>query len=833
MDFDETITKLHGALSSFEEDTPVLRKQHTLKQIFDKATDVDKSRMIFFMLLNSNTAVQDELMNNDDIGLLTGICPSLSVEELASLLLTLKLTGHISAIITSCPFIMIVEVIDVLLKDFSADDALSGICDLTVGIFEKINKADITESSYVLPYFNKFIDKLWTLFDSDNFSVLMDCVFKMYVNCLRIFNIKECDYRYNPVFRFEWGELKMGDSAVQCTGSEWLVPFLEDFKTKFSSLCSSYHDKPEMGMDVLKSHSASETAYLLYLEICKTGIETSLLDVLNCFMKRPEPECVDIGTIIRKIRNGRAGDSKSLFKALVNFSNALESEEAVHCIKENLNLGDEEDMRFVYDTLKVMIEKNHTDQLQELMISCLESMTLEGQLRCLNEYFGERHRFMLEPDRFDERLMEEFNKLSEVDGNAKTLLISFCIQSPLKTISKICRLGLSSPTQASATLDYLKMLKSACVSVDGEDGLNNLNTVLNSLFESGDLTDKEKQCLSNLIARLQKENLLGVEFAEICLLGNIRKEVDNVNWGKAVFLLDVLKSLVKLKTFHCKEAALLAFLSQLLDHSTWDYCSFSTELADAREIVITIITWMMRKKKVNSEAEVSWLRQKISSCCEVNRFYFCELWHSWNLDFPANKDLYKQLLLLLNAHTNEQSIIDSIILELPSRKLHDLRISLINALIKVLPVLIRQEWTKLFMCVVSIMTSWSKLEESRSVLNAKAEVYIIFATCLHCLAQNMNRRKETSPCFEFCLRNFGRTIHQIFLTGEKIEPGMCVKILKGLLFVLHGVRCPESRRSNALALSPLVFSLKEAGRKSEGTIDEIEELEEWFKNDFI
>lgn len=578
-----------------------------MKQIFDKANDVDKHKMILFLILNSGTMVQVELSNDFYFGLITGICPKITLSELSYLLLTLKLTKFMSTIIISWPFKLTTELLDHILNDFSGDDVLSGISELIVAMFQKIKKVNTNDLfddvSYIMPCFQRYINKLWTLFNSDNFPYLMDCTLRIYLSCLKIYNIKDCDYRCNDAFNIVSSDClisKSFHSELQRLDCDWLVHFLEDFKIKFNSICLPYLDDPRLYEKVLQSNSVNENASRIREEILKADVKTDLLDGLNRLIKNPAPTGIEVDSLILRLHNCQSGESKAVFKDLIMLPNAFDHEEAFNYIKDHLYLGDEKDLKAVFKNLKVKMSEQHSNQHQELMISCLERMTLDEQLRCLNEYFADPLSFMLEPEKFDERLLETFNKFSDVNGSIQTCLISFCIQSPLKTIDKICRQGLMSPMLASASADHLKMLKSACLAAARKDCLNNLNTVLKALFESGDLTHKERECLIKIIIKLHREELLDTDFFEVCLLGNIEREVGNANWGEAIFLLDALRSLLKINMIHIKEIALLAFMSQLLDHASWQCCSFSTQLADAREIIISVITYVLHKAKLDN-----------------------------------------------------------------------------------------------------------------------------------------------------------------------------------------------------------------------------------------
>lgn len=147
--------------------------------------------------------------------------------------------------------------------------------------------------------------------------------------------------------------------------------------------------------------------------------------------------------------------------------------------------------------------------------------------------------------------------------------------------------------------------------------------------------------------------------------------------------------------------------------------------------------------------------------------------------------------------------------------------------------MITQEWTKLFVRVERILTIWLKWKENHADFNTKVETCIMLATGLYCMARVASHQIEIVPCFEFCLRNFAKTIHQIFLTGKAIEPGVCLKLVKTFLFILNGIQCRDIRRTNALALFPVVFALMDTVKKGETAIDEVERLEYWFRTGFF
>lgn len=135
---------------------------------------------------------------------------------------------------------------------------------------------------------------------------------------------------------------------------------------------------------------------------------------------------------------------------------------------------------------------------------------------------------------------------------------------------------------------------------------------------------------------------------------------------------------------------------------------------------------------------------------------------------------------------------------------------------QILPILTAKEWISLFTHLKSIASS-----DPSQFQNEDINIHVLdfFVTSLYILGLLTNQNRTSFPCFEFCVRNFGRLTQEIITSKKTLGPDAYLRLLKGITFFLRGIRLSAERESCSVILSPIILNSVDSIKNNEGNVD--------------
>lgn len=588
--------------------------------------------MIFFLFLNTKMDVSEQLKDDVSVGLFVEVCPLLEKNVFVDILFELQLETHLNSIIINCPVAASMEILPLLTEKLKTPSfhmchfSKTYLFGLLEAIFVKLCKKDGDSCSKLFALFQELLKLVESVLLTSVQHLSDDVVtftsvqfyhfFKFLYLCFTFLKEPKLNYRQNPIFEInlKLGSLNVGRSLSnapeKCFNA--VIKFCEKiFQGLTLDLWMSWADCFIEGAVVTAQRQIGEVVFLICEIIDKYDISLSeeLLSCLHHLRIKPETEedRIAVASLDDIIANVQGEAGAKWFKALIYHSNVCRNPSAVDCITYHLDLAGVKDN-------KVLLELAHThiisvepsDAVRNLFLLSLRKLSHKSQIAYLRPFFeGKTAELKIfEMSGFDSELTETFNKmkLSDCEANetddSLSKLFCLCVQSPVKTITKLCEHAAHNAREAEDCVRILSSWRPACqleVIQDAENKFNVISFVLNNLMNDDELSGKEKEQLIPVIVSVQKEKLTSDQFIETCVLDVINNSLKDEKWTKARFRLDVLKSCLKAKAFEFRRAAMLAFLVQLLDRLSWDWTSFSSQKAELKELNLSIIWFLLRQ----------------------------------------------------------------------------------------------------------------------------------------------------------------------------------------------------------------------------------------------
>lgn len=586
-----------------------------MTSVFRDVNEEARAQMAFFLVLNSKLGVTEELKDDMNVGLFVGASPTLTKEFLIEMLFELHLDDYLCEVIYSCPGVMVVELLDVLvnrLKDpnfHKKNHNKFFLHNINQGIFASMIDEKKTGNSalLVLDHFKELLTLAGTviatpmkLTDVSDEIVLYTgeqfySYFKSLLSCLKSYKNPGSSWKTSEIYEITINLTEELIENPEDIKEKSLYILLTQTETILKSLTlDMWMSWSDYSTDENKKSIQQSIGEIIY-EIIETIQESDIKiseDMKNCLSNlkiKPETEDdiitkADIDEIILNVENENNKSRDKWAKALAKFRNVLLNEEAVTCLVKNLELIHLEDLRLLIDEcLKNLDEKS-------LLLNIFKRLPVEDQYFYLEKILTEHDYNVLACD--PTGLTEIFNKIVNRDEDLESELVCYALQAPLKTVTKICELAVHNPKELDFASALLAKLKTVCL-LENFSEKNLISFVLKTLIDETSKS-KEKQNLIDLITKLFELNVIDFKFVEKIILETIRLEILNGNFGKVILSLEIVKSSLKLKALEYNRIVLLAFMSQVLGHLSWDWTAFTIEKVEGRGLTVSIISFLLK-----------------------------------------------------------------------------------------------------------------------------------------------------------------------------------------------------------------------------------------------
>ncbi|XP_067012155.2 uncharacterized protein [Anabrus simplex] len=791
-----------------------------------------------FLILNTDLEAQEWLKDDSNCGHLVDCSPALSKDLLLEIVYELSLLKYMCEAVILCPAFLSSELLEIAIAKSATSPPSSTMytcAEFAKAVYIKLiafiingydNFADMLEyiQSKFLSHYEKCINnvihppalKLPGMTQTlmyDQAGVLLTNMLSFINGCLEYY----VKYK-GPSEIYSSDTLDIYSIAVDYDYTDWKMS--EESNEKF--LMNSLHDKLfEAGIETVScitcdlwmyfaecdssfggerslQNDLAEAMYncLENINAVKArGIDSSrckdLITMLTSMAVKPRDEDDEIKeadlSIILKNVSSKDKTQKKWFKALFKFNELITNRECIHCIQNNMQFVDYEEVDIILKRtishLAIAKENETYDSLKLLALDCLQKLPLRSQLEIMNICLT---KYSISPilctEGFTAEMTETFNKAvnieKKMDEKFYSDFIRLGLQNPKEVMRKVIVEAVTSIQQCSLMVNILKtlwplkvlpvqQLSDGTVLPAGADEMledaNIWSLVISSLYQvivEHEWTDSEQENCLRLVAALVNESVIdGDKFLNLCLLPSLHSHLLVKNWQSVSLWLLILQTFVD-GTVEQKsgmnEAAILVMLAHTMETSQTTFFTFSSKALSVYEQalrLVEIVAAQFLEGICVKDRTMMWLQEELLTITSPRTvLYFRALWNSCGDEVPVHPDLEVKLVHLGNMKVSEEG----------RREIYS-KADFLTALIRLLPNSTSKEWN-------TIIHNMSLLVYDLPLNMTTASftfTHLAEAIVLLCHSVTAGRdltdseRECATSCLDHCVRNFALIIKEV------------------------------------------------------------------------
>nr|CAD7256943.1 unnamed protein product [Timema shepardi] len=675
-----------------------LNKNIITKKI-SSITDIDKRHELlrkihFFLVLNSDLSMVDELIDDQNYGHLANCVPVLSLPLLMEVVWGLSLLEYLAETIVFAPPCLIIELLDAALAKINSlepESILEPLNKLSHSIFLRVQTLKDSDPNIkyiklkifslfktLLSYFmgaNAVKLQSWTTDQLNTHAgYAMESLLQMLCNCLSSYSApslhkEELVQMYDVHYSYDCSKLCQGEKVQDISTEHFIDELLSVCKSNFSAItvdkwlfwteCDS-QTEPNKNLQCVLAEKMYICLDLLKLAKRRGSLVEELTQIMRSMARKPRDEDDEIReankeTIIQNVSDLNK-TRKKWFKVFLNTEDLLFDESCIHCLENNMELIDFEDLKYIFEIALSVIENTsdveRCERLKFLVLNAFKLLDIKSQLLILCPFLkkhGLKSVFLTKS--FNVTLTEVLNKAvaaSEEEENDRHLnvLLSdcacLCLEHAREVLWQLLLAAVTTEKRSALMVVVLNHLRCVCDLPLAESEENLITHLVRQVMGQETWTNQAETSFVQLVTSLVNNNILnsGV-FVQSCLLPALDDSVRDKNWTPLLRWLNTLQKFLDGSVkFNCgvDNACLLVLLAQVLERSHWSIHSFSQHVVLVREQISGLVDLVISKivKENKLPGSILFL---YSSLADTPRDAACSIaWLTWILPICTPKE---------------------------------------------------------------------------------------------------------------------------------------------------------------------------------------------------
>ncbi|XP_077289395.1 uncharacterized protein LOC143913455 [Arctopsyche grandis] len=708
MDFDSELTQIQGALVRADSVTPfknLLEKDDheavksvvdVLYQILSEKKYLNEDgvcleynevlrRINLFLILNCDLKIIDELVDNDDLGHLIWVTPTIPKYLLINLIWGLHLNTFYCEAIRYCRPKLSLELLRIVTQNIKKHHNLEKSIEYTRSVIPAIygatNRLLTRKEAFEKFILNGYYESLYELIkkfgnsstrpNKDKWSTnrllfhagkTLLHLLQMAIDCFNIFlnkpekvmskdydlyfltydtsrteKMHDVDSIINSLF------LKFND-VIFSTITEVVKAVNVDVYCSWSE--HPFNNDPHTTLQKV----IGESAYNLYnILISDCRFNSDVASLLLPISLRPV-ELADIIkdadrlTMLQKSKEPLA-QQKEWLTALSRKEYLFSDIECMDCVCSNAELLTDNVRRELFekgiDFFVTSGTSEHNNSAKNLTLTCFTLFNIEYKRITLWNVFADKPLgSWLEAEDFDVKFIEVLNKFTTVNEEMTSVFLDFFVQSPYKLYTKVLE-RCAKNSHALHLLDVLEIFRDmySIMFVDFHPDMKNVLEVsginLLVLYALKEIqldritTDVEKFSFEQMIQEIVQRNIIPVK---VVVTHYLMKEIDNLllirGCQYCLLFVRCLRTLFEAKLLVSDVGPILVRLGQILETSRWNLSDYTSS---AVELVHTTIEFQKKLLRhfietyVPSSKEYVWVTMNLKFLSPINFFYYQEI----------------------------------------------------------------------------------------------------------------------------------------------------------------------------------------------------------------
>nr|CAD7573515.1 unnamed protein product [Timema californicum] len=406
-----------------------LNKNIITKKI-SSITDIDKRHELlrkihFFLVLNSDLSMVDELIDDQNYGHLANCVPVLSLPLLMEVVWGLSLLEYLAETIVFAPPCLIIELLDAALAKINSlepESILEPLNKLSHSIFLRVQTLKDSDPNIkyiklkifslfktLLSYFmgaNAVKLQSWTTDQLNTHAgYAMESLLQMLCNCLSSYSApslhkEELVQMYDVHYSYDCSKLCQGEKVQDISTEHFIDELLSVCKSNFSAItvdkwlfwteCDS-QTEPNKNLQCVLAEKMYICLDLLKLAKRRGSLVEELTQIMRSMARKPRDEDDEIReankeTIIQNVSDLNK-TRKKWFKVFLNTEDLLFDESCIHCLENNMELIDFEDLKYIFEIALSVIENTsdveRCERLKFLVLNAFKLLDIKSQLLIL------------------------------------------------------------------------------------------------------------------------------------------------------------------------------------------------------------------------------------------------------------------------------------------------------------------------------------------------------------------------------------------------------------------------------------------------------------------
>nr|CAD7402809.1 unnamed protein product [Timema cristinae] len=774
--------------------------------------DIDKRHELlrkihFFLVLNSDLSMVDELIDDQNYGHLANCAPVLSLPLLMEVVWGLSLLEYLAETIVFAPPCLIIELLDAALAKINSlqpELILEPLNKLSHSVFLRVQTLKDSDPNIkyiklklfalfktLLSYFmgaNAVKFQSWTTDELNTHAgYAMESLLQMVCNCLSSYSTpslhkEELVQMYDVHYSYDCSKLCQGEKVRDISTEHFIDELLSVCKSNFSAITvdkwlfwteRDSQTEPNKNLQCVLAEKMYICLDLLKLAKRRGSLVEELTQIMRSMARKPRDDDDEIReankeTIIQNVSDLNK-TRKKWFKVLLNTEDLLFDESCINCLENNMELIDFEDFKYIFEIALSVIENTSDvegcERLKFLVLNAFKLLDIKSQLLILCPFLkkhGLTSVFLTKS--FNVTLTEVLNKAvaaSEEEENDMHLIVllsdcaCLCLEHAREVLWQLLLAAVTTEKRSTLMVAVLNHLHCVCDLPLDESEENLITHLVRQVMGQETWTNQAETSFVQLVTSLVNHNILdGGVFVQSCLLPALDDSVRDKNWTPLLRWLNTLQTFLDGSVkFNCgvDNACLLVLLAQILERSHWSIHSFSQHMVLVREqisaLVDLVISKIVKENKL-PENTCKWLESRLADISSTNRRYFYKLWVHLGSVQPTVTDV--GFLLLHLAHCGSHCTLCQQAAHM-FNDADDKQTLIVYSLIKILPICTPKEWKMLATALTSLDSSPGALFS----LVSDALLLIVAATRSELLGKHEG---SLMPWLEYLVRNMGLLI---------------------------------------------------------------------------
>ncbi|KAF4519615.1 hypothetical protein B566_EDAN003782, partial [Ephemera danica] len=666
MEFDFMLTKIQGTLLSLEKTFGSLKSlkfgdddtktvTETIRKVIEENAqgkeENTRRKLHFYLVLNTDFPVQEDLYENNDIVHLVATAPTLSQDLLVSIVHDCGLHMFAYEVVTYGEPALSLQYLEALQSHFIKLEAkqmvveslnfASAIFLRIVRLLEGFETCNSTNLKFITTKFYKSlrslilgipptVAKIIPLTDVELVGEISGQVTKnmisLLIKCMgHMDNPTPLDWYPQPSLETydysQWGDEKV--KILECL--DFVVDECKKNMETVTVQLWLHWEECDGAVDEGKSLQTeiAEEAYICtrMSHTYSTPSLANLMGILLGFERKPKDENDEIQDAnLDTILLGIEDESKSQsiwLEALLKRNDSFATEKALLTIQKNLGL-------FTQDTTAMLMNRAivgnsaNDDLLKSIAFDAFKQTT--EQLKILEDFFTQNNlndffkcnsfhndvtSFLNRSAKFRNEPKKEFLNYQDERSRKKEWvpeLLCLCLQSPQEFIRRIVVSGIASRGQANLMRVALSEIRPICqlqmVGVNADADISDIPLLLHSLSDIMSSLDPATSQITYLVLQLEEEKLVDkVQFIKVCLLPALKQDLSDYKVQRIQIWLQLLGKLLHVDSTVSARSALeglnlaliLAMLAEVLQRASWVLGKFRQQESLLRADTVSLI----------------------------------------------------------------------------------------------------------------------------------------------------------------------------------------------------------------------------------------------------